>query len=341
MAVGVQIKDLVEGSEITFGAMGGNRIAIDAFNTLYQFITIIRQRDGTPLMDSQGHVTSHLSGVLYRTAKLVEHGVRPCYVFDGKPPEFKLVSKDRKEAKEAAKVRLDEARKKGDMEAVRKYAERTARLEEYMIEDSKKLLTLMGVPWIQAPSEGEAQAAYMAMKGDVWAVGSQDFDSLLFGAPRLVRNITISGRRKLPYKDAYVEVVPRLLDLEQTLSTLGLTRKQLICLGLFVGTDYNPGGIKGIGPKKGLDLVKEKGCGALKEFDWEPAWPPAERVIEFFMNPPHTEDYDLEWREPDTGGMVDFLVERHDFSESRVQKAVDNFRSGLRKGKQTGLSEFF
>ena len=339
--MGVQLKELVEGSEISIGSLGGKKIAIDAFNTLYQFITIIRQRDGTPLMDSRGRITSHLSGVLYRTAKLMESGVRPCFVFDGKPPEFKLAIRDRKEAKREAEKKLEEARRKGDLEGIRKYSERAAKLEDYMIEDSKKLLSLMGIPWVQAPSEGEAQAAYMAISGDVWAVGSQDSDSLLFGAPRLIRNLTITGRRKLPYKNAYIEVTPKLLDLQRTLDSLNIDRKQLICLGILVGTDFNPGGIRGIGPKKGLELVREKGCKALGEFEWSPEWPSAEEILEFFLNPPITEKYELEWKEPDTEGMVDLLVGRHDFSEDRVRKVAKNLEEAMKRGRQVGLEQFF
>lgn len=339
-SVGVKLKDIVEWKEISFDLLGGHRIAIDAFNTLYQFVTIIRQRDGTPLMDSSGHITSHLSGLLYRTARLVDSGVKPCYVFDGPPPEFKLVSEDRKRAKERAREKLEEARERGEEAAVRKYAKQAAKLKDYMIEDSKELLGLMGVPWVQAPSEGEAQAAHMAAEGDVWAVGSQDYDSLLFGAPRLVRNLTTSGRRKLPYKNTYVQVVPELLKLRQALERLGISREQLVCLSLLSGTDYNPGGIKGIGPKTGLKLVREKGCAALEDVEWDEEWPPADRLLDFFLGPPTTGDYELKWTEPDSDSLMEFLVERHDFSEKRVCNAVDRLRSGLDKGRQSGLEEW-
>jgi len=339
--VGVQLKDIIEWHKINFDMLGGNRIAIDGFNTLYQFITIIRQRDGTPLMDSRGRITSHLSGIIYRTAKIAENGVKPVFVFDGKAPDFKLVRKNREAVKNEAQKRLDDAKTRGDKENIRKYSERTARLEPYMVEDAKKLLTLMGVPWVQAPSEGEAQAAYMAKIGDVWGAASQDFDSLLFGAPKLIRNMTMIGRRKLPYKNVYIEVVPELIKLDELLGNLGLTQKQFICMSMLVGTDFNPGGIKGIGPKTALDMVREKGCDALKDVEWNIDWPDREKIIEFFEKPPVTDDYKLEWNNPDAEKVLDFMVGEHDFSEDRVLKAINHFKQGLKKGRQTGLGEWF
>ena len=339
--VGIQLKEIVEWRKTNFSAIGGNRIAIDGHIALYQFLSIIRQKDGTPLMNTRGEITSHLSGILYRTAKLVDYGVRPCFVFDGKPPEFKLIVKDRIERKKEAEKKLQDARVRGDVSAIRKYSEQSTKIEPRMIDESKKLLTLLGIPWVQAPSEGEAQAAYMASKGDMWASASQDFDSLLFGTPRLIKNLTITGKRKLPYKQVYIEIVPEILKLKEVLEHLGITRDELICLGMLVGTDFNPGGIKGVGPKKALSLIKEKGCSALDEFEWSEEWPEKEVIIDFFKNPPVTDDYNLEWRAPDTSKVLDFLVGEQDFSETRVLKALDNFRSGLKKGKQTQLEEWF
>jgi len=341
--VGVQLRDIITGEEKEVEAFSGKRIAIDAFNALYQFITIIRQKDGTPLMDSKGRITSHLSGLLYRTARLVEAGIKPCYVFDGEPPEFKLVKKERSERKEEAEERLREAMEEGDVEKVRLYAQQAAKLEDYMVEDAKQLLSFLGIPWVQAPSEGEAQAAFMAMRGDVWAVGSQDYDSLLFGSPILVRNLTITGRRKLPRKDVYIEIKPEQVQLESNLKALGISREQLILIGLLVGTDYNPGGIKGIGPKKALELVREKKTleGVLRAVEWNPEWPPPDEIFNFFLNPPHTESYTLEWREPDLEKVLKFMVDEHDFSEERVEKAVGMIRQGMKRGAQASLSEWF
>ncbi len=341
--MGVQLTGLVPVKKITLEELAGKKIAIDAFNALYQFITTIRQRDGTPLMDSAGRITSHLSGLFYRTVKLIEAGIRPVYVFDGMPPKIKLVRFLREERKEEAKKKLEKAIEEGDEEEIRKYAMQAARLEPYMVEDAKKLLSLMGIPWVQAPSEGEAQAAFMAASGAVHAAGSQDYDALLFGAPRLVRNLTITGKRKLPGKDIYVEVSPEEILLEEVLKTLKLTREELIIAGILMGTDFNPGGIKGIGPKKAVELARKiKTPERIKlAVKWPPEFPEPEEIFEFFLNPPVTERFDISFKSPDEEGIIKFMVEEHDFNEERIRKALSVLKRKLSAGAQQSLSQWF
>ncbi|RMF90560.1 MAG: flap endonuclease-1 [Methanobacteriota archaeon] len=332
--MGVQLSGLFEPKVVEFKELAGKRIAIDAYNALYQFLSIIRQPTGEPLMDRDGNVTSHLSGLLYRNANLLEYGVLPVYVFDGAPPELKKgVVEGRVDTRLKAEERWKEALARGDLEEARIQAQASARLSRGILEDAKRLLGYMGIPVVQAPSEGEAQAAYMAGEKAVWAVGSQDFDSLLFGAPRLVRNITITGKRKLPRKNIYVNIVPELFDSETVLSDLGITREQLIDLSILVGTDYNPGGVEGIGPKKAYKIIRETGGidvavekGLVRGFDYEP-------IKAFFMNPPVTDDYELSWKAPDEEGVVDFLCGERDFTESRVRKALEKIRAGIEKGR--------
>ena len=325
--------------------LGGKSIAIDAYNALYQFLAIIRQPDGTPLKDSTGKVTSHLSGLFYRTANLVEMGIKPVYVFDGTPPALKEVEiKRRARIKEEALVHYERALKEGKVEEARTYAQATSRLKDYMTTDSKRLLTQMGVPWIQAPSEGEAQAAYLAKKGDTDYCASQDYDSLLFGAPRLIRNVTVSGRRKLPRKNVYVEVIPQIVELDQVLKQLNITHEQLIDVGILVGTDFNPDGVKGVGPKTALKLIQqhgtlEKAVSTLKqaEFPVEP-----NRIRQIFQHPKVTDNYQLTWKESSVEGIVDFLCRERDFSEDRVGKTLKKMIEGSRKAKgKVTLETFF
>jgi len=341
----VNLRELVPRREITFEELRGRVIAIDAYNALYQFLATIRQPDGTPLMDSRGNITSHLSGLLYRTVNLLEMGIKPVYVFDGKPPEMKdLEILKRMKHKEEALRKYEEALRRGDIRSARKYAQQTGRLTEEMVKDAKRLLDLLGVPWVQAPSEGEAQAAYMTIKGDAWATASQDYDSLLFGAVRLVRNLTISGRRKLPGKDIYVEISPELIELDKVLKELGINRRQLVDVAILIGTDYNPEGVKGIGPKKALRLIKtygslEKVLPIIKEaqFPVDPL-----KIREFFLNPDVTDRYSLEWRTPDVEGLVKFLCGEHDFSESRVKRAAERALKAIRELRsQTSLEAWF
>lgn len=341
----MNLRDLVPKVTVNLRDLAGKSIAIDAYNTLYQFLAIIRQPDGTPLKDHTGRVTSHLSGLLYRTANLVELGIKPIYVFDGVPPALKEVEiKRRAKIKEEALIKYEKAIREGKIEEARTYAQATSRLKDYMAEDSKRLLSLMGIPWIQAPSEGEAQAAHLAKKRNADFCASQDYDSLLFGAPTLVRNVTISGRRKLPRKNVYIEVVPEIVELDKVLKHLGITHAQLIDIGILLGTDYNPNGVKGIGPKTALKLIKEHG--SLEkvlphlpeaEFPVDPA-----KIREIFLNPKVSDNYTLEWREPDMEGVVNFLCRQHDFSEDRVRKALEKMTTSLKKSKgKTTLEQWF
>ncbi len=340
--MGVQLSDLVVPKAIDFGDMSGRRIAVDALNTLYQFLSIIRQPDGVPLMDRKGRITSHLSGLFYRNINLLEYGILPIYVFDGKPHRLKgkVVEKRKRvraEAGEKWKTALAEER----MEDARTYAQQSARVTDEMLAESKKLLETLGIPHVQAPSEGEAQAARMAEAGEAWAVGSQDYDSLLFGSPRLLRNLTISGRRKLPRRKAYVTITPELLDLEGTLRNLGVSREQLIELAILVGTDYNPKGVEGIGPKRALAMIKEHGgaeraleAGA-REVDFD-----VDEIKELFLKPDFARDYELEWHAPDEERLLRFLCDERDFSVDRVKKGLEKIRESEGVRAQSNLDSW-
>ena len=344
-ALGVQLSDLTQHKKIELTNISGKAIAIDAYNTLYQFLSRIRGVNGTPLKDRSGRITSHLSGLLYRTSNLVEAGIKPVFVFDGIPPILKEMEiKRRKHAKKVALAKYKKALKEGKKEDAKKYAQATSQLEKYMVEGAKHLLTLMSIPWIQAPSEGEAQAAHMTIKNDVWATASQDYDALLFGTPKLIRNLSITGRRKLPRKKVYVEVRPELIELDQVLTKLNITRQQLIAIAILIGTDFNPDGIKGIGPKKALQLVKKHSnlqniIANLEQvkFQTDP------KIIEqIFLKPKVTNDYRLNWKKPDIDGVLDFLCDEHDFSRNRVQKALEKMTIGYTEvEKKTTLEKWF
>jgi flap endonuclease-1 len=340
--MGVSLSGIVSAKELSLEELGGKRIAIDASNTLYQFLSTIRDRlTGEPLRDSQGEVTSHLSGLFYRTAKLMENGIEPVYVFDGTPPEFKRQTlENRIQVRAEAKEKWEKALREGDIEKVKMYAQGAARLTKEMSEESKRLLDYMGVPWIQAPSEGEAEASCLARKGRVWAAGSQDWDSLLFGAPKLVRNLTITGRRKVARKEKYIIVNPELVELHSVLSQLGITHEQLILVGILVGTDYNMGGVKGFGPKKALALVKEKRTLAniLKEVSWDFKTPP-EEILEFFRNPPSC-GHDIPKAKFQPEKVLDLLT-GHGFSEERISSVLNKMKEAQSKKKQAGLGSFF
>lgn len=325
--------------------LSGKIIAVDAFNALYQFLSIIRQPDGTPLKDSTGKVTSHLSGLFYRTSNLVEMGIKPAYVFDGPPPVLKRMEIERRrQFKVEAAVHYEKAVAKGDMAKARMFAQATSSMKDYMKDDAMKLLDLMGLPWVKAPSEGEAQAAFMTRKGDADYCASQDYDSLLFGAPKLLRNVTISGRKKLPSKNIYVDVIPELVELDKVLKECEITREQLVDVGILIGTDFNPDGIKGLGPKTALKLIRqhqtlEKALPHIKNAQFPH---PPDSIREIFLHPDVRDDYTLEWKEPDIEGIVNFLVREKDFTEDRVRKSLDKMLQGATKEKgKTTLEKWF
>lgn len=323
--------------------LSGKKFAVDAYNTIYQFLSSIRQPDGTPLMDFKGNVTGHLTGIFYRNARLLENGIRPIYVFDGKPPEEKKdVLDERKARKTEAEARWKSALEKGNLEEARKAAQATSRLTQKMALEAKELLNYMGIPVVDAPSEGEAQASQMVIEGAADAVASQDYDCLLFGAPLLLRNLSVGGRRKIPGRKEYVEVQPEFIALKDALSSLGISREQLIWMGILVGTDFDEG-VKGIGPKKALKIVKESR--SLKEAA-EKAGAKSElelfRSVEhFFLHPPTEKHVKVKFGKLDSGKLIRFLCGQHDFSEERVRRTCESAEKRMEEvGAQTKLGSW-
>jgi flap endonuclease-1 len=338
--MGTDIGDLLQKKKVELSDLSNRVVAIDAFNTLHQFLSIIRQRDGSPLVDSGGRITSHLSGLLYRTASFVEAGIKPIFVFDGKPPDLKSETLNRrKEVRESASEKWETAKAEGNLEAAYKYAQASSKVNPEIIEDSKYLLSVMGVPSVQAPCEGEAQAAHMALKKDANCVASQDYDSFLFGAPIVIRNLAITGKRKLSGKNAYVDVEPEIIELDETLNALGINREQLIDIAICVGTDYNKG-LEKVGPKTALKLIKkygdihsvlrEKGV-EIEAVDW---------IREFFISPEVTDDYEIKWSKPDSEKLIEFLCDNHGFSVDRVEKVSERLKNASGKRQKT-LDQWF
>jgi flap endonuclease-1 len=314
--MGVNIGELLEPKETSLEVLSGKIVAVDAYNTLYQFLSIIRQPDGTPLKDSLGRTTSHLSGLIYRTTNLMEKGIKPVFVFDGKPSELKAkVIKGRSERRAEAKRKWEEAKVLFPEEAF-KYAQASARIDTTIVEDAKTLLAYMGIPCVQAPSEGEAQAAYMVRKGDAELVSSQDYDSLLFGAPAMIRNLSVARKKTFP----------EVIELKTLEKKHGITRVEFVDLAILVGTDFNPG-IKGIGVKTALKLIKKhrsiEKLISEAEIEIIEGIENYKLVRDIFLHPDVNESYELKWETPDEDKVKEFLCEKHDFSEERVSKALE------------------
>jgi flap endonuclease-1 len=326
--MGVLLTPIISKDIVTLDALRGRTLAVDGNGELYQFLALIRLRDGTPLQDSKGRTTSHLSGLFYRTTRLIaEHRLQLVFVFDGAPPPQKA---QEIAERRAIRHRYEEERAaavaRGDLAQAYSKATMTSRLTREMIGEARELLRLMGLPTVQAPSEGEAQAAHMAATSpEIWAAASKDYDSLLFGAPRLVRFLTISGKEFLPSQGTFRPIVPETIELDRLLAGWGITREGLVDLALLVGTDFNTG-VHGIGPKKALKLVRDHGriedmpdeirqaLGDLEALD---------EVRRIFLQPQVTDVFDVRPAEPDLDGIVRFLCEEREFSRERVTAAID------------------
>jgi flap endonuclease-1 len=339
--MGTKITDLLQTKELSIEDLSGKTIAVDAFNQLYMFLASIRQPDGALLTDSHGNVTSHLNGLFYRFTKMMQYDIHFVFVFDGKTPDLKIRERVRRsQLKNQAESKYEKAKEEENLDDMKKYAARTSRLTPEMIADVKELIAALGCPVIQAPGEGEAQAAYMVKKKHAYASLSQDADSLIFGCSLVIKNLTISGRKKLPGKLSYDTVTPELISLSDTLTSLSINLDQLIVIAILTGTDYNYGGVKGIGPKKALKLVQDYGNDFDKifsevkwnehfDYDWK-------QVFDVIKHTAVTDDYDIAFKEIDEEKVVDILCKKHDFNEERVRKVLETLHTKPRAQKSLG-----
>ncbi len=343
--MGVKITELISGNEVNLDDLSSKVIAIDSYIYLYQFLTTIRQPDGALLRDSKGRITSHLSGLFFRTMNLLSHGMKLIFVFDGKVPQFKQKERNRRhDEKEKAKKQYEIAKEYGDIEMMKKYSQRTVSMTPEIINEAKELISAMGQPIVQAPSEGEAQAAYLVQQGDAYAVSTQDIDSIMFGATRIIKNLNLIGKQKKAKKYAYKTVKPEIITRSEVLESLEIDTDQLIALSMLVGTDYNTGGIKGIGPKKALSLVKKyknEYETLFQEAEWDSffdySW---KEVFTTIKEIPVTSKYTLDWKRLDSKKITEMLVEDHGFSKERVDAMFEKLQSTQKKKNQRSLGDF-
>jgi flap endonuclease-1 len=362
--MGVQLGDLLEGKEVALESLSGKIIAIDMFNFLYQFLATIRGPDGLLLTTSSGVVTSHLVGLFGRLTRLMEYDIKCVCVFDGVAPALKDEErKRRKELKQQAQVDYDLAIQAGDLAQAKKLASRTSSLTSEMIADAKELCIALGLPVIQAPSEGEAQAASLVKKGIVHYVASQDTDALLFGAPYVLKNVSIMGKKKQARTLSYQTVSPQIYCLSDILRTHGLSQRQLILIGMLCGTDFNKGGIKGIGPKNALKKVRELyvarqtvlpsgeivctlsaqeekqlldaffseiGWASIFSFDYQ-------EVLDLFEHIPVLDSVSVSWTAVRPEAVEKLLCTKYEFTPERVKEGL----SRIKQTVQRGLGEFF
>ncbi len=340
--MGLDLKTLCVREKTNLESFASKIVAIDAYNAIYQFLSIIRGPDGLPLTDYSGKITSHMTGLFYRNINFLSLGIKPVYVFDGKPPSLKSAEIERrKQIKKEATIKYENAVSQGRYEEAKKYAQQTSILKDEMVEDSKRLLGLFGVPVVDAPSEGEATAAYMTITGQAHVSASQDFDSLLFGAKKLVRNFTNSGKRKLPNRNTTIDVEPEIIDLMKTLDNLGITREQLVDVGILIGTDFNPDGFERIGPKTALKAIKQHGRleeipqiqEKLDQVDYK-------QIREIFLHPKVANTSDLKFGNVDYQGITNYLTKERSFSIERVETSLNRLKKSIEK-KSHNLEQWF
>ena len=340
--MGLDLKSLLIRDKTKLESFTNKIVAIDAYNAIYQFLAIIRGPEGLHLTDTQGRVTSHITGLLYRNINFLSLGIKPVYVFDGKPPSLKSAEiEHRKQIKKDATVKYERAMSEGKMEDARKFAQQTTSMKDGMVEDSKHLLDLFGIPYIQAPSEGEATAALLTTTGHADVAASQDFDSILFGAKKLVRNFTNSGRRKLPNRNTYIEIEPEIIDYRKNLEALGITREQLIDVGILIGTDFNPDGFERVGPKTAIKMIREYGKledvtqiqEQLETIDYN-------AIRKIFLEPEVARVDKIEFGEVKYDGIINYLSNERSFSRDRVNSSLNRLKKSLEKKSQT-LEKWF
>ena len=340
--MGLDLKSLLVRDKTKLESFTNKIVAIDAYNAIYQFLAIIRGPEGLHLTDTQGRVTSHITGLLYRNINFLSLGIKPVYVFDGKPPSLKSAEiEHRKQIKKDATVKYERAVSEGKMEDARKFAQQTTSMKDGMVEDSKHLLDLFGIPYIQAPSEGEATAALLTTTGHADVAASQDFDSILFGARKLVRNFTNSGRRKLPNRNTYIEIEPEIIDYRKNLEALGITREQLIDVGILIGTDFNPDGFERVGPKTAIKMIREYGKledvtqiqEQLETIDYN-------AIRKIFLEPEVARVDKIEFGEVKYDDIINYLSNERSFSRDRVNSSLNRLKKSLDKKSQT-LEKWF
>lgn len=317
----------------------GRKVAIDASMCLYQFLIAVRQ-DGNVLQNEEGETTSHLMGMFYRTIRMIENGIKPVYVFDGKPPQLKFGELEKRSERRAeAEKKLEAAQEAGEVEEVSKFTKRLVKVTQQHNEECKKLLRLMGVPYVEAPCEAEASCAALVKAGKVYATATEDMDGLTFGTPVLLRHLTASEAKKLAVQEYHINRV---------LQEMGLTHEQFVDLCILLGSDYCET-ISGIGPKRAIDLIKQHKTieDILSHIDTK-KYPIPEGWLykearQLFLNPEvvDPEVIDLKWSEPDEEGLVKFMCEEKQFNEERIRNGAKKLMKSRQGSTQVRLDDFF
>ncbi|CAG9333812.1 unnamed protein product [Blepharisma stoltei] len=337
------INDKAPGSvyKLPLSRFSGQIVVCDASIALYQFLisTQFSTKSGLgTLTDHEGNPTAHLLGLLNRTLMLLENQIKPIWVFDGEPPNLKLQTISKRQlAKSEAEVLMKQAVEEQKQEDALKFRMRSVIISKNMANDAIKLLNLMGLPIAIAPGEAEAECAQLVKSGHASVVATEDMDSLVFGAPYLLRGF---NSKKQPLTE---------ICYEEMLNGLGLSHAEFVDMCILLGCDYTEH-IEGVGPVSAYKLIKnferiEKVLEFIKEnkkykipenFDYEGA-------RELFLNPKvkNNEEVNFQWTGPDEVGLKEFLVQGKGFAQGRVDDAVLKLKKLRESPKQLVLEHFF
>ena len=320
------LRSLAAIEDVSFDTLGGSVVAVDAHNWLYRYLTTtVKFTAAGAYTTAGGDEVANLIGVVQGLPKFFEHDIVPVFVFDGGVTDLKQDEvAERRAARERAEQQRADAEERGDAVAAARLEARTQRLTDVIHETTRELLKRLDVPIVEAPAEGEAQASYMAARGDVDYVGSEDYDTLLFGAPRTLRQLTSSGD-------------PELMRLDATLKRHGITREQLVDVAILCGTDFNEG-ISGVGPKTAVAEITEHGD-LWSVLDDRGAYiNGADRVRELFLDPPVTDEYEVETDiSPDIDAARAYVTGEWEVDADEIDRGFDRIESAA---VQTGLDDW-
>jgi flap endonuclease-1 len=320
------LRDLATIEDVSFEGLEGSVVAVDAHNWLYRYLTTTVKWTGDDVYTTvDGREVANLVGVVQGLPTFFEHDLTPVFVFDGAVVDLKDDEvRERRAQRERAEAKLEAARERGDELAVARLESRTQRLTDHIVDTTLDLFDLLDVPVVEAPAEGEAQAAYMARRGDADYVGTEDYDALLLGAPLTLRQLTSKGD-------------PERMDFEATLAAHDLTWEGLVDAAILIGTDFNDG-IDGVGPKTAVDLVREHGDLFAALSALEETIPHADRIRAMFLDPTVTDDYDYDLDvEPDVEAATAYVVAEWGVPADEVERGFERIEQSV---VQTGLDRW-
>jgi len=321
------LRQLAVIEEVSFADLGGGVVAVDAHNWLYKYLTTtVKWTNDRVYTTPDGTEVANLLGTVKGLPKFFENDLTPIFVWDGGVTELKDDEiEERREQRAKYEAQLEEAKEEGDAVAVARLESRTQRLTDTIHETTRELLDILDVPQVEAPAEGEAQAAYMSrVDDDVDYAGSDDYDTLLFGAPLTLRQLTSSG-------------APEVMDFDATLDELDVTWEQLVDIAILCGTDFNEG-VTGFGPKTALKSVKEHGdLWGVLEAEGEYV-EHADRIRELFLDPDVTDDYDIDLDvNPEVDAARAYVCDEWGIPEDEVETAFSRIEESM---VQTGLDRW-